>query len=74
MAKGVCVFPEIAAAMARHNDTITVLSKEIGIGSAALSMRLAGKRSFELPEIIGIMRRYNQSFEVLFQQQPPASA
>ncbi len=60
------LYPNIIAKMAVSGDTIATLAKELGMGYQALSARLRGKKSFELPEIYAIMRKYNESFEYLF--------
>lgn len=60
------VYPNLIGSMASNGDNITTLSQCLGIGYQALSARLKGKKSFELPEILFIMDRYGKSFDDLF--------
>ncbi len=60
------VFPNIIAKMAIYGDSISKLSRELGMNYQTLSARLRGKKYFELPEIFAIMQRYDDSFEHLF--------
>lgn len=67
----VYVFPNLIACMAASGDTIKTLAKYLGMGYQALSFRLRGEKSFELPEIIKIMERYEKSFDFIFLKTQP---
>lgn len=60
------IYPNIVALMATNGDTLKSLSKELGLGYQALSARMRGIKSFELPEIYKLMNKYNSTFEHLF--------
>ncbi len=60
------IYPNIISLMAINGDTLKTLSKELNIGYQALSARLRGQKSFELPEIWALMNKYKKSFEYLF--------
>lgn len=62
------IFPNIVAEMARNGDNLQTLAKKLGMGYQALSVRLQGKKSFELPEIFILMKLYKRSFETLFEE------
>lgn len=61
-----CVFPYLLAKMALHGDNLKTLSRKLGIGYQALSARLKGKKSFELPEIYLVLKLYDCNFEDVF--------
>ncbi len=61
------IYPNIISLMAVNGDTLKTLSKELNIGYQALSARLRGQKSFELPEIWALMNKYKKSFEYLFE-------
>lgn len=61
------IYPNIISLMAINGDTIKTLSKELNIGYQALSARLRGQKSFELPEIWTLMNKYEKNFEYLFE-------
>ena len=65
--KGGYAFPNIIREMAIKGDSIPSLANEIGMGRDSLRKRMKGEKSFELPEILAIMDRYNSSFTYLFQ-------
>lgn len=60
------LYPKIIAQMAQNGDTLKTLSSDLGIGYQALSARLRGQKAFELPEIYGLIKKYNCSFDDLF--------
>lgn len=62
------IYPKIVAQMAQNGDTLKTLSSDLGIGYQALSARLRGRKAFELPEIYGLIKKYNCSFDDLFTQ------
>lgn len=64
----VYVYPNIISMMAQNGDTLKTLSAELGMGYQALSARLRGLKSFELPEIFNLMKKYHRSFDYLFCQ------
>ena len=66
LSKPVYIYPNIIAMMAINGDTIRSLAKHLGIGYQALSARLRGRKSFELPEIVRLMERYDCEFAYLF--------
>lgn len=59
-------YPHIIALMVENGDTLQTLSAELGMGYQALSARLRGKKAFELPEIYGLMKKYDRPFDYLF--------
>lgn len=65
--KVVYIFPNLIAEMGRNGDSLQSLSNELGMNYQALSARLRGRKSFELPEITILMKKYRKSFEYLFQ-------
>nr|DAK02410.1 MAG TPA: hypothetical protein [Caudoviricetes sp.] len=65
--KVVYIFPNLIAEMGRNSDSLQSLSNELGMNYQALSARLRGLKSFELPEITILMKKYRKSFEYLFQ-------
>lgn len=48
------MYPNLRAEMARHNMTMTNISKEMGIAKSSLSERLNGKRQITVNEAIKI--------------------
>lgn len=62
------IFPNLVAEMAKNNENLQVLSAELNMSYQSLSKRLQGTKSFELPEITILMKRYRKSFEYLFQR------
>ena len=65
--KVVYIFPNLIAEMSRNGDSLQSVSK-------ALSARLRGFKSFELPEITFLMKKYRKSFEYLFEVATEKSA
>lgn len=65
--KVVYVFPNLMAEMSRNGDSLQSVSNELGMNYQALSTRLRGLKSFELPEITFLMKKYRKSFEYLFE-------
>ena len=62
----VYIYPNILAEMNRNGDNLKTLSEALGMNYQALSARMRGLKSFELPEIAILMKRYKRSFEYLF--------
>lgn len=65
--KVVYIFPNLMAEMSRNGDSLQSVSNELGMNYQALSTRLRGLKSFELPEITFLMKKYRKSFEYLFE-------
>ena len=62
----VYIYPNILAEMNRNGDNLKTLSEALGMNYQALSARMRGLKSFELPEIAILMKRCKRSFEYLF--------
>ncbi|PWM79500.1 MAG: hypothetical protein DBY32_01130 [Phascolarctobacterium sp.] len=60
------IYPNLLAEMNRHGDNLKTLSQSLGMNYQALSARMRGLKSFELPEIAALMKKYKCSFEYLF--------
>ena len=54
--------------MARRGYTLDDLGKVIGVGAGAISMKLKGKRDFDIVEVKKICEHFNMSFEELFNE------
>lgn len=54
--------------MARRGYTLDDLGKVIGVGAGAVSMKLNGKRDFDIVEVKQICEHFNMSFEELFNE------
>lgn len=65
--KVVYIFPNLIAEMSRNGDSLQSVSNELGMNYQALSVRLRGFKSFELPGITFLMKKYRKSFEYLFE-------
>ena len=72
--KVVYIFPNLMAEMSRNGDSLQSVSNELGMNYQALSARLRGFKSFELPEITSLMKKYRKSFEYLFESTNEKSA
>lgn len=72
--KVVYIFPNLMAEMSRNGDSLQSVSNELGMNYQALSARLRGFKSFELPEITFLMEKYRKSFEYLFEVATEKSA
>lgn len=72
--KVVYIFPNLMAEMSRNGDSLQSVSNELGMNYQALSARLRGFKSFELPEITFLMKKYRKSFEHLFEVATEKSA
>lgn len=72
--KVVYIFPNLIAEMSRKGDSLQSVSNELGMNYQALSARLRGFKSFELPEITFLMKKYRKSFEYLFEVATEKSA
>lgn len=60
------IYPNLLAEMNRNGDNLKTLAKSLGMNYQALSARMRGLKSFELPEIAVLMKKYKRSFEYLF--------
>jgi len=60
------MFPDLAAEMARHGDTLETLASLLGVSIPAVSRRLNGVVSWSIHDIDAICRHYNKSYEELF--------
>ena len=72
--KVVYIFPNLIAEMSRNGDSLQSVSNELGMNYQALSARLRGFKSFELPEITFLMKKYRKSCEYLFEVATEKSA
>lgn len=72
--KVVYIFPNLIAEMSRNGDSLQSVSNELGMNYQALSARLRGFKSFELPEITFLMKKYRKRFEYLFEVATEKSA
>lgn len=72
--KVVYIFPNLMAEMSRNGDSLQSVSNELGMNYQALSARLRGFKSFELPEITFLMKKYRKSFGYLFEVATEKSA
>lgn len=72
--KVVYIFPNLIAEMSRNGDSLQSVSNELGMNYQALSARLRGFKSFELPEITFLMKKYRKSFKYLFEVATEKSA
>lgn len=61
-------YPNLRAEMARRDYTLDDLGKVIGVGAGAVSMKLNGKRDFDIVEVKQICEHFNMSFEELFNE------
>lgn len=59
-------YPNLRAEMARRGYTVETFGEIIGLKSGATSLKLNGKRDFDIVEIKKICEHFNMSFEVLF--------
>lgn len=59
-------YPNLRAEMARRGYTLEKLGEVIGLKAGAISLKLNGKRDFDIVEIKKICEHFNMSFEVLF--------
>lgn len=59
--KVVYIFPNLIAEMSRNGDSLQSVSNELGMNYQALSARLRGFKSFELPEITFLMKNIGKA-------------
>lgn len=68
MAMRLCVYPNLAAEMARCNDTQKTLADALGVSQSSLCLKMSGRRGFTMHEIDSACRRYDKSYEELFRE------
>ena len=66
LTKTIYIYPNLIGMMAANGDTISSWAIEMKMGYQALSARLRGKKSFELPEIYYLLHKYQKNLEYLF--------
>lgn len=66
MAMRTCVFPNLAAEMARKGHTQSDVAAMLGLKQAAVSMRMAGKKEWGIGEINTLCSKYGKPYEYLF--------
>lgn len=62
------IYPNLRAEMARRNYTLDDLGKVIGVSAGAVSLKLNGKRDFDIEEVKKICEHFSMSFEELFNE------
>ena len=60
------MYPNLKAEMARRGYTNNDLGKVIGVKGEAVSLKLSGKRDFDILEVKKICEHFGMSFEALF--------
>lgn len=69
MAMRTCVYPNLAAEMARCGHTQADIADMFDLKQAAISMRLAGKVNWTLGEVNALCAEYGKDYEYLFAQE-----
>lgn len=59
-------YPNLKAEMARRGYTFEDLGKIIGVTAGAISLKLNGKRDFDILEIKKLCEHFKMPFEELF--------
>jgi transcriptional regulator with XRE-family HTH domain len=59
-------YPNLRAEIARRGYTLNDFGKIIGVSPGAISLKLNGKRDFDIVEVKKICEHFNMSFEQLF--------
>lgn len=62
------LYPELAAEMAKHGDTLKSIGKLLGITYASVSRRLAGKNDWTISDIDKLCEYYNKDYYELFKR------
>lgn len=60
------MYPNLRAELTRRGYTYDDLGKVIGLKGSAVSLKLNGKRDFDILEVKKICEHFNMSFEELF--------
>lgn len=68
MAWRTCVFPNLAAEMARNNHTQGDIAAMLGYSQSAVSVRMAGKIEWSMKEINTLCNQYGKDYEYLFER------
>ena len=69
MAMRTCIYPNLAAEMARHQHTQGDVANMLGLKQAAVSTRIAGKTKWSIGEISTLCNHYGRSYEYLFTEE-----
>ena len=60
------IYPNLAATMAKHNDTQQGLADSLGIERTSFNAKYRGKSPWKLTEAFALAKRYNKTVEWLF--------
>lgn len=69
MAMRKCVYPNLAAEMARCNHSQADIADMLGLGQAAISKRMSGRTKWTINEVSILCAKYGRDFGYLFERE-----